>query len=328
MDYSSCSMEEGRKQPVVLLLSGGVGGAKLARGFDLVLQEGRLRVVVNTGDDWQYLGLRICPDLDTVMYALAGLQDPVRGWGVAGDTWNALQMLQAYGQEVWFRLGDRDLSTHILRSELLRQGHSLSQVTALLAQALGVKAKLYPMSDDDVHTVVETTMGELGFQEYFVRERARPEVRGLRFVGVDRAQPSPGFVQSLAEADLVVIGPSNPLVSIGPILALPGIRERLQAVPALRVAVSPIVGSQALKGPLVKMLRAQGREGTAFDVAEFYAGLVDVFILDRQDAELAEAVQALGMFVEVTDTVMYTDEDKVRLARHILSVRGKYAYAV
>ncbi|WP_345039169.1 2-phospho-L-lactate transferase [Georgenia daeguensis] len=300
----------------VTLLAGGVGGAKLAQGLDRAAAG--LTVVVNTGDDAVVYGLSISPDLDTVMYTLAGIADPQQGWGIAGDTYATLEAMARLGQDTWFRLGDRDIATHVLRTARLRAGVPLSLATAELASALGVRARLLPMTDDAVATRVDTPAGRLEFQEYFVARRHADEVLGVVLDGVERAIPAPGVLEAL-DADVVVIGPSNPFVSIGPVLAVPGVREALAVSGARRVAVSPIVGGRALKGPAAAMLAAMGHEVSALGVARLYAGLVDVYVIDESDRGLAAAIEELGMTVMVTGTVMGGPEDRERLAREILA---------
>lgn len=301
----------------VTVLAGGVGGAKLAEG---VARTGAdLTVVVNTGDDLELHGLAISPDVDTVLYTLAGLADPVRGWGIAGDTARVMDGLAALGRPGWFHLGDRDLATHLLRTGLLRRGALLSRATAELADALGVRARVLPMSDDRVATFVDTPQGRLAFQEYFVARGHRDEVTGIVLDGVQAARPAPGVLAALRDADVVLLAPSNPVVSIGPILAVPGVRDALAGTPARRAAVSPIVGGRALKGPAAAMLAGLGHEVSALGVARLYAGLVDLFCLDTTDAHLAADVEALGMEVLLTRAVMGGPEDRERLAREVLA---------
>ncbi|MCI0441173.1 MAG: 2-phospho-L-lactate transferase [Chloroflexi bacterium] len=309
-------------RPRVLALAGGVGGAKLALGLSRALGPDELAIVVNTGDDEEFYGLHVSPDLDTVMYTLAGLSNPDTGWGLAGDTFQTLERLKAYGADAWFNLGDRDFATHIRRTDMLRQGYTLSQITESLRRALGVLHPIIPMSDDRVRTMVATDEGELRFQEYFVKRRCEPVVKSLRFDGAERARPSPGFIEALESADLLVMCPSNPFLSIAPILAVPGVRERIEGFDGLRVAVSPIVGGQAIRGPAAKMLRELGHDVSCVGVAKQYVGLCDVFVIDVADTQLRDAISSLGMSVQVTDTVMNADADKERLARHILGLRG------
>ncbi|GAA1639295.1 2-phospho-L-lactate transferase [Georgenia ruanii] len=302
--------------PTVTLLSGGGGGAKLAEGLARAVED--LTVVANTGDDAVIYGLSISPDLDTVMYTLAGLINRATGWGVDGDTFATLGALGRLGADTWFTLGDQDLATHVRRTALLRAGARLSEVTAELTAALGVRARLLPMTDDRVATQVETDAGLLPFQEYFVARRHRDAVRSVVLDGVEQAAPAPGVLEALA-ADVVVLGPSNPFLSIGPILAVPGVRAALAATSARRVGVSPIVGGQALKGPAAAMLEALGHEVSALGVARLYEGLLDVLVIDEQDAALAPAIRALGMDVVVTRTVLGGAEDRERLAHELLA---------
>lgn len=306
----------------VTLLAGGTGGAKLAHGFQMALPPGELTVIVNVADDIDHFGLLVCPDIDTILYTLSGLADREQGWGVAGDTATALAMLARYGEESWFRIGDADLATHVHRARLLREGSSLTDVTAAMAASLGVPSHLVPATDQRVRTMVGTDAGEIDFQEYFVRHQQADEVRSVAFVGIATARPSPAALVALATADLVVIGPSNPIVSIGPILAVPGMREALLASPAPRLAVSGIVAGKALRGPADRMLTSLGHESSALGVARLYAGLVERFVVDESDAGLAPAIEALGMGVSVLPTVMRSDQDRADLARALTDVAG------
>ena len=302
----------------VTLLAGGTGGAKMAHGFQQVLPPGDLTVIVNVADDTELFGLHISPDLDTVLYTLAGIANPEMGWGVAGDTWTALAMLGRYGEPTWFRIGDADLATHVRRTHLLRDGASLTDATADMAAALGVPSRLLPATDHRLRTILDTDAGELDFQEYFVGRRQEPEVRAARFDGIETAWPTRAALDAIAQAELVVIAPSNPIVSIGPVLALPGVREALAATDAPKVAVSPIIAGRALKGPADRMLASLGHEVTALGVARLYAGQVDTFVLDETDAALAPEVEALGMRAVVLPTIMTSDADRAALARAIL----------
>ncbi|WP_298459986.1 2-phospho-L-lactate transferase [uncultured Cellulomonas sp.] len=301
----------------VTALAGGVGGAKLVQGLDALVDD--LTVVVNTADDAEIYGLSISPDLDTVMYTLAGIADPVAGWGVVDETYTTLEAMAALGERTWFTLGDRDLATHVVRSARRRAGVPLSHVTAGLASALGVRARLLPMTDDRVATMVDTASGRFDFQEYFVGRRHRDEVVGIELDGIEDAAPAPGVLAALTEADVVVLAPSNPFVSIGPVLAVAGVRQALAGTSARRIGVSPIVGGQALKGPAAQMLASLGHEVSALGVARLYVGLVDVFVLDGADRALAGAVEDLGMQVLVTSTVMREVEDRRRLAAEVLA---------
>jgi LPPG:FO 2-phospho-L-lactate transferase len=301
----------------VLAISGGVGGAKLALGLYRVLGADRLTVLANTGDDFEHLGLHISPDVDTLMYALAGVDNPRHGWGRAGETWTFMKALEELGGESWFRLGDADLATSVERTRLLRLGHSLSEVTEQFCARLGVRAKLMPMSNDPVRTLVETEQGTLAFQHYFVREGCAPRVTGFRFDGADAALANPGLIEILRSQHLraVVICPSNPFISIDPILALPGARAALAGCSAPVVAVSPIIGGRAVKGPTDKMMQELGLAKTNVTIAEHYGDFLDGLVLDDTDAVGAEAV---NMPTLSTRTVMNTLTDREDLAREVL----------
>lgn len=305
----------------VLAISGGVGGAKLALGLARVLSPEHLSIVANTGDDFEHLGLSICPDLDTVMYTLAGLADNTQGWGLEGETWRVLDGLKALGGPDWFRLGDRDLATHLYRSNRLAEGTSLSEVTAELCQRLGVAPRLLPMSDAPVKTLVGTADGELNFQEYFVRDQCRPAVTGFRFAMESDAALQPQLRELLASGTLaaIVICPSNPFVSVAPLLALPGARDALRAAKAPIVAVSPIIGGTAVKGPAAKMMAELGLDVSALGVARHYRGLIDGMVIDSADAGQAESIAELGMAVTVAPTLMRTEADKRTLAARTLA---------
>lgn len=306
----------------VLALSGGVGGAKLAAGLARRLRGDELTVVCNSGDDFDHLGLRVCPDLDSVVYALADLHDPERGWGRRDEGWRFMESLDELGGETWFRLGDRDLAMHVERTRRLAAGGRLTEVTAVLAGALGVSATVAPMSDDPVATVVDTADGELAFQHYFVRERCAPAVRGFRFAGADRARPHPELLRAPADPGCrgVVLCPSNPFVSLDPILALPGVEDALRRRRVPAIAVTPIVGGRALKGPTAKMMGELGLDASAAEVARHYArrGLIDGFVLDRVDGALEPEITALGLEVVTTDTVMTTPTRGTELAAEIV----------
>ncbi len=311
----------------VVVLAGGVGGAKLAHGAQAVVGS-ELAVVVNTGDDLERHGLLVCPDHDTVLYNLAGIDDREQGWGIHGETYAVAEQLAVYGEATWFRLGDRDLAAHIVRTARLRLGARLTEVDLDLQRSLGVAARILPMADEPVRTEVLTDDGWLEFQEYFVHRHQAPTVRDVRFSGVEAARPTPEVRAALGAARAVVIAPSNPVVSVGPILAVPGMTEALAAtrdrgVPV--VAVSGIVGGRALRGPADRMLASLGHEATALGVARIYASLVDGFVLDAVDAALAPAVEALGLRVLVTDTVMTDDATRARLAHETLAFAGSIA---
>jgi LPPG:FO 2-phospho-L-lactate transferase len=302
----------------ILALAGGVGGAKLALGLAHTLPADKLTIAVNTADDFEHLGLSICPDLDTVMYTLAGVANPETGWGRRGESWTVMEALGPLGGETWFRLGDKDLATHIERTRRLRSGESLSSVMHDLGTRLGVKPAMVPMSDDPVRTMVMTAdRGEIAFQDWFVRLRCEPVVTSVRFAGADKARPH----RALTELDGlrgIVVCPSNPFVSVAPILAVPGVRAALDKATVPRVAVTPIVGGQAIKGPAAKMLAELGHDVSALGVARYYEDWIDGFVLDAQDAGLTPDIEALGMKVRVTDTMMRNDDDKRRLAAQVL----------
>jgi LPPG:FO 2-phospho-L-lactate transferase len=302
----------------VCAFAGGVGGAKLASGLQDVLAPGDLSVVVNTADDFDLWGLHVCPDLDTVMYTLAGISNPETGWGIAGESFATLNMLERYGEEAWFKLGDRDLATHVLRTHRMHLGMKLTEVTAGLSGALGVESAVLPMSDDPVSTVLETPEGRLEFQEYFVRRGQRDEVLAIELRGVNKARPTEGVLAAISCADAIVLCPSNPLVSVGPILAVPGMMEALASSSAPKVAVSPIVGGRALKGPADKMLASLGHEVSATGVARMYAGLVDGMVVDRTDERERAGIEAIGMRVLATESVMRDADDRARLASETL----------
>lgn len=310
----------------VLALSGGVGGAKLCLGLDDLLPGGQLHIACNTGDDFEHLGLTICPDIDTVLYTLGGISNLQQGWGLDGETWQVLGALEQLGADSWFRLGDRDLATHLWRAGELARGASLSAVTAELARRLGLKAAVYPMSDDPVRTVVHTAGGDLPFQHYFVREQCRPLVRGFSFTGVGTAALQAKLVELCASRALagVIICPSNPFVSIDPILQLDSFWQTLRESQVPVLAVAPIVAGQALKGPAAKMMAELALPVTATGVAAHYAerypGLIGTFVVDHSDATLAPAIQALGMEVEVTATIMRERADKRALAEACLEL--------
>lgn len=304
---------------MILTFSGGVGGAKLVQGL-AAHRPADLAVVVNTADDMELFGLHIAPDVDTVMYTLAGLSSKDRGWGLTGETWQAMGMLGRYGADTWFNLGDQDLATHILRTQALRAGRTLSEVTADLCQRLGVRPQVIPMTDDRVTTYVKTPQGWLHFQEYFVRDRCQPTVLDIEFRGLTEAHPSPPFLHALATAEAIIVSPSNPLVSVGPILGVPGVRETLQKSQALRIAVTPLISGQAIKGPTVPMMESAGLTPTATSVARLYADFIDVFVLDERDADLRPEIEALGLRVLVTNTLMETDVIKAQLAGEILGL--------
>ena len=292
----------------------------MALGLALALPPGDLTVCVNTGDDESFHGLHVSPDLDTMMYTLSGLSNEDTGWGVAGDTFTALEMLGKFGVDTWFNLGDRDFATHIRRTQLLAEGKTLSEVTDELNRALGVTQLVVPMSDDPVKTVLATDEGELPMQRYFVGRRAEPKVSEVRYLGAETSSLSPGFQDALTRAGMLVMCPSNPYLSLGPILALPAVRQRIRAFPGKKVCVSPIVGGDAVKGPAGKIMAELGKEVSCVQVAREYRDICDVFVIDTQDQALAAEIEELGITPLVTSTIMNTSEDKIALANEILAL--------
>ena len=302
----------------VTALAGGVGGVKLVDGLAQLLGPESLSVIVNTGDDFEYLGLQISPDLDTVCYTLAGLANPATGWGLQDETWVTYETLSALGGLDWFRLGDRDLATHLYRTDALSQGKTLSEITRVLCRKWGVAHTVYPMSDDPVRTIVQTKNGEsLGFQEYFVHQRCEPEVTGFEFLGANPARPVPAALAAIEAADLVILTPSNPWVSIAPILAVPGYMEIIRQKPV--IAVSPIVGGKALKGPAAKMYRELGFEPSASAVANHYRDFLTGFVFDTRDVAELEKIQRWRIIPVVTDIIMKDRPDRSRLAKEVLA---------
>jgi LPPG:FO 2-phospho-L-lactate transferase len=317
MSGQSGPPERARSSGHVLALCGGVGGAKLALGLYRVLAPHGLTVVVNTGDDFEHIGLTVSPDLDTVLYTLAGWSDPERGWGRAAETWHCMASLEAMGGPGWFRLGDRDLAMHVLRTHWLRRGKTLTAFARHAAGRMGIAADILPMSDDPVRTIVATNEGPLAFQNYFVARRCEPAVSAIRFAGADRARPSPEILHALTRPDLVaiVMCPSNPYLSIDPLLAVPGMRAALAEAPVPVVAVSPLIGGQAVKGPTAKIMAELGISATAQAIAAHYRGLLDGLVIDASDATEA---QKLTVRTEVTSTLMRDLDDRERLAREVL----------
>ncbi len=316
-----------RSKGMVMVLSGGVGGAKLVLGFANLLEPDGVLVVANTADDFHHLGLHIAPDIDTIVYTLSGKVDRDRGWGLKDETWTFMDALARLGGEIWFNLGDGDLAMHVERTRRLAAGASLTEVTTGLSVALGLRVRVLPMSDDPVSTIVSTPGGPLAFQHYFVRDRCAPRVDGFCFRGLEQAQPNPIIMQNLDAGRIaaVVIAPSNPFVSIDPILGLPGLREALFGVPGPRIAVSPIVGGAAIKGPAAKMMEELGMPVTAAAVARHYAGFVDAMIIDRLDEDQADDIRSLGMEVVVTQTVMRSLNDRKALAADCMALVKAFA---
>jgi len=304
---------------MIVALAGGVGGSKLLLGLSQVIDPAELTVIVNTADDLILHGLTICPDLDTVTYTLAGVADQEKGWGIAGDTFNALRWLGRYGRENWFHLGDRDLATHLHRSALLQQGCTLTEVTDCIRRAISVRAVILPMSNERVSTTVLTDDGPQPFQTYLVRDGARHAVRGVIFEGIEQSRPAPGVLEAIEKADGIIVCPSNPVISIGPILAVPGIRETLRATKAPVMAISPVVGGRSLKGPTDKFLVAIGHDVSALSVARLYHDILDLFIVDRLDTDLLPAIEALPLKARATVTIMNNLEQKIALAEEALT---------
>ena len=300
----------------VVALAGGVGGARLADGLARILPAEDLTIIVNTGDDFEHLGLSICPDLDTVCYALAGISNPATGWGRADESWQALETLGQLGGPTWFHLGDRDLGMHLERTRRKRQGELLSQITGHFCRALGIDVQVLPMTNDFTPTWVYTKEGELPFQEYFVRRQCQPEVTGFRFANIEMAVPAPGVLAALDAAQRIVICPSNPWVSVDPILAVTGIRRTMERRTV--VAVSPIIGGQTVKGPAAKMFAELGIQPSARAVAEHYGSLLTGFVLDTLDKEQATEIERMGIRTFVTDTWMKTVQDRERLAKEVV----------
>jgi LPPG:FO 2-phospho-L-lactate transferase len=310
------------RRTLITVLAGGVGGARFLRGLSRRTDPRRLAIIGNTGDDEEFFGLHVAPDLDTVLYTLGGRADPDRGWGLAGETFECLHALGRLGEPMWFQLGDRDLATHLWRTERLREGWPLSRVTRVLGERHRLRATLLPMTDGRVRTFVHTERGRLAFQTYLVRHRGRGRVRRIEIAGAARARPAPGVLDALGRSRAIVIAPSNPLVSVGPILAIPAIRRAVVERRAPAAAICPLVGGRPIRGPLHRMLRGLGLEVSPRGVARLYAGLIDLFVLDVADARWAPAIHALGMRVLVTDTVMHSPAHAGRLAGAVLRTLG------
>ena len=304
---------------MIVVLTGGTGGAKFVQGLEQVVPIAQITTVVNTGDDLVWWGLHVSPDLDSITYAMAGLLSRERGWGVEGDTFHCLEVIGRLGAPTWFQLGDRDLAMHLTRTQLLAQGKTLTEATEMITRGLGIASRVLPMTDAAVETRVMTPGGELNFQEYFVRERWQPEATGVRFFGSEAARPAAGVLEAIHKADAVLIAPSNPITSIGPILAVPGVREVLRETPAPVVAVSPIVDGAAVSGPAGKLMQSQGLPVSVEGVARAYADFLDALIIDERDACGASAVESLGIVVSATKTIMQCSSDKEALARATLT---------
>ena len=305
---------------MLVVLTGGTGGAKLIHGLSLEISPEELCIVCNTGDDFVLHGLHISPDLDTIAYTLGGVADTEKGWGIQGDTFATLEWLEKYGGESWFKLGDRDLATHITRSRLLREGLTLAQVTERIGKSLGVKAALLPMSNDPVETKIQTPAGEISFQEYFVKRRWKVEVSGVSYAGAQASLPAPGVLDALRDARGVIVCPSNPVTSIGPILAVPGIREALRETKAAVLAISPIIAGRPVSGPADRLMSAVGMEVSAFGVAKAYADFIDLFALAPEDKNYRARIETLGVKTVEKPIRMNTLEDKRALARELLAL--------
>ena len=311
---------------MITVLTGGTGGAKFVDGLRQVVPPEQMTLIVNTGDDLLWWGLYVSPDIDSITYVLAGLLSRERGWGVKGDTFFCLQHMGQLGQPIWFHAGDRDLAVHILRSKLLAEGKTLSEVTAEICDKLGVKARILPMSNSRVETRVGTPIGELSFEEYFVQRWYQDPVESIRFAGAADAEPAPGVIEAILSANIVVLAPSNPITSIAPILAVPGVRDALQKTKGRIAAVSPIVGGEAVAGPAGILMTSQGLPVSIAGVAEAYHDFLDVLVVDVRDAQAAEDLRQTGVRVHVAKTIMQTSEDKTNLASEVLSaVAGQTA---
>jgi LPPG:FO 2-phospho-L-lactate transferase len=306
----------------IVALAGGTGAAKFLRGLCKVTDPARVTVIGNTGDDLEMWGLSVSPDLDTVMYTLAGVVDGAKGWGISGDTFHCRDAIARLGKDAYFGLGDRDLATHLFRTEQRRDGLSLTEVTDRLCRRFGLQSRLLPMSNDPVRTRVATPEGWLAFQEFFVRERCAPEIVDIAYEGAERARPAPGVLEAIAEARLIIVCPSNPISSVGPILAVPGIRQALSTTAARVVAVSPVVGSAPVSGPAGKMMAAKGFEVSPLGVAAVYGDFLDRLVVDRRDAHLGNQLRARGVHVLVTESIMAGPEDEQALARSVLLSEG------
>ena len=303
---------------MITALAGGVGAAKLLVGIAKIADPRDLTVIVNTGDDIELHGLHISPDLDIAAYSLADIVNTKKGWGIRGDTFACLDSLRRFTGSEWFNLGDRDLATHIYRTNLLKRGETLTEVTARICAALGVEATILPMTDDKLETRIVTKEGKMHFEEYLVKRGGKDEVLGVELFGAENARPAKGVVKAIESAEAIVVCPSNPVVSIGTILSVKGIREALKRSKARKVGVSPIVAGSPVKGPADKLLRGLGREVSCFGVAELYADFLDVFIIDNMDCSEKKRIERLGMKVKVTNTLMQSFGDKVRLAKFVL----------
>jgi LPPG:FO 2-phospho-L-lactate transferase len=308
---------------MIVVLTGGTGGAKLIEGLVAEVDAAELTIICNTGDDCVFHGLNISPDIDTILYTLAGLNDTAKGWGIKGDTFAVLEQLQRLGNDTWFNLGDKDLATHITRTRLLTEGRKLANVTDQIRRSLGVRARVLPMSDERIETRVMTPQGEISFQEFFVKQRWSSEVAAIRFAGLEESRPATGVLQAIADASAIIVCPSNPITSIGPILAVPGIRAALDHAIVPVVAVSPMIGGAAISGPAHKLMTARGLEPSAFGVAQNYQGFLTKLLVAHEDRSLSGRIENLGIGVNVTDIRMPSLADKRRLAREVLALTQK-----
>jgi LPPG:FO 2-phospho-L-lactate transferase len=307
---------------MIVVLAGGVGAARFLQGVVQVVPQDQLVVIANTGDDREFYGLHVSPDIDIVMYTLAGIIDEKNGWGIRDDTYHTMKQLTSYGNEDWFMLGDRDIATHIHRTNLLRQGKTLSEITEELRQHFGLQLRILPMSDQSIATHIQTPIGLIHFEEYLVKRRCCDEVQNVVFVGAKEAKAAPGVLDALKQADAILIAPSNPIVSIGSILAVPGIHDVLHEASGMIVAVSPIIGGAPIKGPADKLMRGMHIDVSAVGVARCYRDFLDVMVIDAQDAQLAEEVENLGIPTVVTNTIMSDSHTKAALARTVLQAAG------
>ncbi len=303
---------------MITALAGGVGASKLLKGLVEIVKEEDLNIIVNTGDDIEFHGLYISPDLDIVMYTLVGLVDTKKGWGIKGDDFDCLEMLRKYGLETWFKLGNKDLATHIYRTCLLKRGLTLSDVTKKLCNALGLKVNMFPMSDDRIQTMIVTEKGTMHFEEYLVKRQSQDRVLDVKFEGIENSSPANGVIASILKSEIVILCPSNPIVSIGPILSVPGVRDAIENTKARVIGVSPIIGGGTIKGPADKLMRGLGLEVSPYGVAFLYRDFLDYFIIDTVDVAEKNQIESLGIKVVSTNTIMSGFVDKVRLAKEVL----------
>jgi len=308
---------------MIVVLTGGTGGAKFVDGLRQIIPQQELALVVNTGDDLRWWGLSVSPDIDSILYVLSGLLSKERGWGVQSDTFFCLQTMAQYGEPAWFKIGDRDLAIHLLRSQLIADGKTLSEATDEIAHRLGVTARVLPMSNDRVETRIQTPSGELGFEEYFVKRRYQDKVLAVRFAGAEEAHPAPGVVEAILSADAVILAPSNPVTSIGPILAVPQIRVALRETSAEVIAVSPIIGGVAVSGPAANLMSATGLPVSIAGVARAYQDFLDVLVVDTSDSEKGKELEHSGLRAHCTNIMMRTAQEKLNLAREVLSLAGQ-----